>query len=232
MIIKGNTVGTTMPRANWDQEDPKKADYIKGRDGVNKAIEDAQTAADNAQTAADNAQSAADNAQTAADNAQTAADNAQIAADNAQTAAENAEKNAKDYTDKKTISRANLESDALYSPIKGVGSSNTYNFVASDLGKTVTCIGTSPTGVATYILTEDVALSLPLGAEIAVAWTNGTGGVQIKFDGNIRSAMSGDSGYVSGRTYNISERYSMVALKLIGNSSPTYWLVTGNVEVV
>ena len=41
MIIKGNTVGTTMPRANWDQEDPKKADYIKGRDVVNKVLEDA-----------------------------------------------------------------------------------------------------------------------------------------------------------------------------------------------
>lgn len=89
MKIRGNTVGTTMPRANWDQEDPKKADYIKGRDKVNKAIEDAQTAADDAQTAADDAQTAADNAKTAADNAQTAADNAQTAADNAKTATDN-----------------------------------------------------------------------------------------------------------------------------------------------
>lgn len=32
MIIKGNTVGTPMPRANFDQTDEKKADYIKGRD--------------------------------------------------------------------------------------------------------------------------------------------------------------------------------------------------------
>ena len=75
MKIKGNTVGTTMPRSNWDQEDPKKADYIKGRDKVNKAIADAKAAADDAQTAADNAQTAADDAQTAADNAQTATDN-------------------------------------------------------------------------------------------------------------------------------------------------------------
>ena len=89
MKIKGNTVGTTMPRANWDQEDPKKADYIKGRDKVNKAIADAQTAADEAQTAADNAQTAADDAQTAADNAQTAADDAQTAADEAKTATDN-----------------------------------------------------------------------------------------------------------------------------------------------
>ena len=33
MIIKGNTVGTPMPRPNWNQTDPKKADYI-----VNKPV--------------------------------------------------------------------------------------------------------------------------------------------------------------------------------------------------
>ena len=83
MIIKGPTVGTPMPRTNYEQTDPAKADYLKGKTVLDKKIQDAQTAADNAQTAADNAQTAADNAQTAADNAQTAADNAQTAADNA-----------------------------------------------------------------------------------------------------------------------------------------------------
>ena len=91
MKIRGNTVGTTMPRTNWNQTDPTKADYLKGKDDLEKIIEEAQTAADNAQTTADDAQTAADNAQTAADNAQTAADNAQTAADNAQTAADNAQ---------------------------------------------------------------------------------------------------------------------------------------------
>ena len=80
MIIKGNTVGTPMPRTNYEQTDPTKADYLKGKDVLDEKIQDAQTAADNAQTAADNAQTAADNAQTAA---------------------ENAEKNAKDYADGK-----------------------------------------------------------------------------------------------------------------------------------
>lgn len=32
MIIRGNTVGVTTPAANWFQEDPTKADYIRGRD--------------------------------------------------------------------------------------------------------------------------------------------------------------------------------------------------------
>lgn len=84
MIIKGNTVGTTMPRTDYNQTNPKKADYLKGKEDLDRSIQNAQTAADNAQTAADNAQTAADNAQTAADNAQAAADAAQTSADNAQ----------------------------------------------------------------------------------------------------------------------------------------------------
>ena len=83
MIIKGPTVGTPMPRTNYEQTNPAKADYLKGKTVLDEKIQDAQTAADNAQTAADNAQTAADNAQTAADNAQAAADNANATADNA-----------------------------------------------------------------------------------------------------------------------------------------------------
>ena len=51
MKIKGITVGTPMPRSNWDQEDPSKADYIMnkpsvvlkrgtGQDSVEQAISD------------------------------------------------------------------------------------------------------------------------------------------------------------------------------------------------
>ena len=101
MKIRGNTVGTTMPRANWNQSDPKKADYVIGKDAVDAAIKAAQetansgvTAAGKAQTAANNAQTAADNAQTAADNAQATANYAQTTADNAQAAADAAERNA------------------------------------------------------------------------------------------------------------------------------------------
>lgn len=98
MIIKGNTVGTTMPRTNYEQTDQKKADYLKGKIILDQKIEEAkqagtnaQTAAGNAQTSADNAKTAADNAQAAANNAQTTADNALAAAGNAQTAADNAQ---------------------------------------------------------------------------------------------------------------------------------------------
>ena len=34
MKIKGNTVGTPMPRTNYNQTDPSKADYLVGRDNI------------------------------------------------------------------------------------------------------------------------------------------------------------------------------------------------------
>lgn len=62
MIINGPTVGTPMPRSNYEQTDPSKADYLKGKDALDKKIQDAQTAANNAKTAADNAQNTANTA--------------------------------------------------------------------------------------------------------------------------------------------------------------------------
>lgn len=47
MKINGNTVGTTMPRANWNQTDPKKADYVVGKEAVDASIKKAQETADN-----------------------------------------------------------------------------------------------------------------------------------------------------------------------------------------
>lgn len=37
--IRGNTVGTTMPRPDWNQTDPGKADYIKNKEAVNNHLE-------------------------------------------------------------------------------------------------------------------------------------------------------------------------------------------------
>lgn len=66
MKIVGIPVGNTMPRTNWEQTDPTKADYLKGREILDQRIEAAQTAAGNAQAAAGNAKTAADNAQNTA----------------------------------------------------------------------------------------------------------------------------------------------------------------------
>lgn len=40
MIIFGNIVGNLAPNANWNQDDPTKADYIIGKGAVDQAIED------------------------------------------------------------------------------------------------------------------------------------------------------------------------------------------------
>ena len=108
MKIVGNTVGAITPRTNYEQTDPAKADYLKGKDVLDEKIDNAQTAADNAQTAADNAQTAADNAQTAADNAQTTADDALPKAGgtmtgplNVQEPTENGHAASKNYVDNK-----------------------------------------------------------------------------------------------------------------------------------
>ena len=52
MIIKGNTVGTPMPRTNYEQTDPTKADYLKGKDVLDQKIEAAKKAGVDAATAA------------------------------------------------------------------------------------------------------------------------------------------------------------------------------------
>lgn len=48
MIIKGNTVGTPMPRTDYEQTDPKRADYLKGKEKIDQKIANAQKAGDDA----------------------------------------------------------------------------------------------------------------------------------------------------------------------------------------
>ena len=106
MIIRGNTVGTTMPRADYAETNPKSAAYIKNK--PDEAIQKAQKTADDAVTAAGNAQTAADNAQTSADNAQNTANAALPKAGGTMTGAlnvinptENAHAANKGYVDEK-----------------------------------------------------------------------------------------------------------------------------------
>ena len=129
------------------------------------------------------------------------------------------------------VTRAKLSNDALYSPWVNLESNTEYFITANDLGKTI-ITGGSPTELVTVTMTKEVASALPFGAEIAIAWVNGATGLQIVFADDIKSAMVGDNGSVAGRTYQIPERYGMCAIKKFGIADPTYWLVTGNVEVV
>ena len=44
MIIRGNTVGTTMPRTNYNQTDETKPDYLVGKEVLDQKISDAKKA--------------------------------------------------------------------------------------------------------------------------------------------------------------------------------------------
>jgi hypothetical protein len=44
MIIRGNTVGTTMPRTNYNQTDETKPDYLVGKEALDQKIADAKKA--------------------------------------------------------------------------------------------------------------------------------------------------------------------------------------------
>lgn len=46
MIIHGNTVGTTTPRADWNQTNPKRADFIKNKPTPDTTLSVAGQAAD------------------------------------------------------------------------------------------------------------------------------------------------------------------------------------------
>ena len=53
MKIMGNTVGTTMPRSDWAQTNPKAADYIRNKPDIpamQQAIQAAKSSADAANT--------------------------------------------------------------------------------------------------------------------------------------------------------------------------------------
>lgn len=72
MNIAGNMIGNPVPRPDWAQTDPKKADYINNKPDIQAM----QESINNAATAASNAASAASNAATAAGNAQSTANEA------------------------------------------------------------------------------------------------------------------------------------------------------------
>jgi hypothetical protein len=62
MIIRGNTVGTLMPRTDYNQTDSMKPDYLVGKDLLDKNIADAKKAGTDAQNTANQAKKLGDNA--------------------------------------------------------------------------------------------------------------------------------------------------------------------------
>lgn len=130
-----------------------------------------------------------------------------------------------------SVPRANLANDALYSPMKVCPAS--YTITADDLGRTLMNGASAGSGDMEFILPDDVAEALPWGAEIAILYRRGSS-VTITFGaGTYSAAPSITSDFAYGRSYTISDLYGLIAIKKIdASSSSSYWLVTGNVEVV
>ena len=61
MIIRGNTVGTLMPRTNYDQTDETKPDYLVGKTILDNKIAEAKKAGTDAQYTANQASKTATN---------------------------------------------------------------------------------------------------------------------------------------------------------------------------
>ncbi len=138
------------------------------------------------------------------------------------------------YADK-SVTRAKLANDALYSPVRSIGNVTNRPITKDDFGIFLTNTGTSATATTVYTLSDDVAMAAPNNCEIPIVWCNGNYPVEIVLGQNTRSGFLGDTGWVGGRRYRITEKFGMVVLKMIvknTSTNNTYWLVTGNVEVV
>lgn len=101
MIIRGNTVGTPMPRSDYAQEDPKAADYIKNKPDA--AIQRAQKSADQALAAVEAARAEA-KAYTDAAQAEAGAYTDTAKAE-AKSYTDTAKAEAKSYTDSKRLTK-------------------------------------------------------------------------------------------------------------------------------
>lgn len=132
-----------------------------------------------------------------------------------------------------SVTRAKLAQNALYSPMV-YPTETPYVFTASDIGKTF-MTGSALAGSVTdvvYTVNDDFGLNVPNGTEIAIIARRGITSTKIVFEGVQKSAVAGEQ-MTENKTYKIPDGYGMVALKKINYGTNTsWWLVTGNVEVV
>lgn len=127
----------------------------------------------------------------------------------------------------KSVTRAKLAPDALYSPNVLVSVSRA--LTADDIGKTLFASGAN--NDCTFALDSTVNKIMPSGAEIAFCWINTSSPVSI-YASDIIVVHAGDGKIDTTSipvTFKLSEVGTMVALK---KYSSTTWVLTGNVEVV
>lgn len=131
----------------------------------------------------------------------------------------------------KSVTRAKLAPDALYSPWISQTSAN-YNITAADLGKTIRQTSAFPgSSSATITLTQTVSAAMPHGAEIAIIWMYGTS-CKLQASG-VRFALMGNNNYIKSGV-SITDRFGMIAIKKYAPDATNgdLWLVTGPAEVI
>ena len=125
------------------------------------------------------------------------------------------------------VTRAKLAQDAFYSPIITLNNnsdSRTYALTTSDIGKTIYNTGLD----YTFSLGEAASDAMPIGAEIAILHSSFGTKETIIFDG-VYAAIKNEATTKLNVTVEISEPFTLIALKKIGNK---VWLISGDVEVV
>lgn len=137
----------------------------------------------------------------------------------------------------KAITREKLANDALYSPIKGIATSETptHNITIEDLGYTLRETNTSTPGCE-FVFNDENSIQFPDGAEIAFLNFAKNSRTKLVFQ-NTRICLCGETAIrgsnTTTTTLQIAELYGMCAVKKLYRSSDSdVWLVTGNVEVV
>lgn len=134
-----------------------------------------------------------------------------------------------------TITRPKLAKSALYSPVNKP-TATTYAVQDADVGKTIVDNYANRNSAVTWTISKAVLDAFNVGTELAFARTYNTVSVAITLAG--ARVINRESGRVGGAsatvTFKLPEIGSMCALKKVeqDNSAGSFWILTGDVEVV
>lgn len=132
------------------------------------------------------------------------------------------------------VTRAKLAQDALYSPVREI-TTTSYALSVANIGETLRVTGSTELTSAdiTFNLNLTASQAMPKGTEIAILWLFGKS-IKVVTSGGVRTAIMGGAGVMKNASFNIVEKYAMIALKKISHDATNgdIWTIQGNVEVV
>lgn len=124
------------------------------------------------------------------------------------------------------VTRAKLANDALITPIVTLPAS--YTLASADVGKTLRFSN----GNQDFVLNVVKDAQIPIGATYAI-FRYAAKSNKIVFGNTVRVTFMGNSNYVAGPTFTISEAFGQIAImKFASDNDYDYWHVTGPAEVV